>query len=267
MKRYDSEYDSSIEKEMEFIKFLGYHVDDCKLSGNWAILDENNKEIGSLTSDGEIYHTIIDSNKVHYDNEGELTGCYFKAFSYDIKGKGHVRHRLTKDCGSGTCRFLEYSDGKMSIAITATSHGSKHFDVSYSFKEKGWEMHTSVEYSYESGKYKYWDSLKSEILGIDDFLHIYTDPPTFDYDPTKSLPYTKSVNYEWETFEYDGTVEDFAKEHQKGIELVDKVRKIINEIMPHDGDVLDYMFSENIVNVCRFNIFFPNYQKESEKTR
>ena len=267
MEYYDIEYDSTLDKEMEFIEFLGYHIDDCKISGSWVILDENNKEIGSLNTDGRVYHTIIDSDKIHYDNKGVLNGCSFKGFSYEIKGKGKIRHRLTKESGSGTCRFIEYNSDELDIYITATSHGSKHLDVSCHIKKNDLITDTSMEYCYESGRYQYHDTCNSEKLSINESTFIYTDPPLFNYDPTKSLRINKSINGEWTTDIYNGSVEDFAKEHHKGIELVDRVRNIINEIIPHDGDILDYLFSEEVVDQCGFNMFFLNYEKESEKTR
>lgn len=269
MRDYNREYDSSIEKEFEFIEFVGYHVEECKTSGNWLIVDANDKEVGSLIVNGNIYHTIIDSDTIHYDNEGELTGWCYKTFSYEVKDKGMASHRLTKNSTAGTCRCLKVKNDKMTIYIEATASGSDMIEVSYRYEENGYEIHHNMEYSYKMGRYTYsifvFDKSVDRKLKTHYFL--YTNPPTFNYDPTKSLTTAECKDDDCTEFEFNGSVEELAINHQKGIELLNKVREIVNEFIPHKGDVIDDLFSKKVVDYCHLNIFFPNCKKEYQNTR
>ena len=264
------ECESTFEKEKELVEFFGYHLEDGKIRGSYSIEDANDKNVGYLIVENGKYHTYIDSDTIHYDCKGELTNWNCKGFEYELKGKGYVLQRLTKNDGPGICRVLNLH-GNSHISFYATNSGSGSFNLFYRKEENEYKMNTHIEYLYSSGIYKFYDSIESEQLGIDKTYLIYSDNgERFNYNPNKKVRMIEIINREYfnaHKFYLDKPLDEFVKTHQRGLEFVSKMRKIINESIPHNGDVLDDLFDEATINMFHLNPFFPNYEKGKEKNR
>jgi hypothetical protein len=257
---------STMEQETKFIEFLGYHLEDCKNYGSWSILDKNNKQIGYLVCSDKKYHTVIDSDNIKYDNEGELNDD-FKNFKYKVDGKYKVEQTIKKE--TYIFRSLRITCDNMIIHLTFSTSGCGHVELVYIINEKGYKMSQLLEYyrddsPYLSGCYHFSEWFKSENLGVDDERHYITD---YKYDMMRGhySYYSGKHLVENKPIDFDGKADELAKEHGKGIELFNKVREVVNNIIPHDGDVFDDMFGEDTINYYHLNVFFPNCVKEKKK--
>ncbi len=100
-------YDLSYEKRL--LDLLGYeYIEDTP--GKWKVLDDNKKNVGYIEAyidtdkedtpytkrDEYVYHMVIDSDTIHYDNKRELDE---QIYFFDIKKDGKIEYDVFMQLG------------------------------------------------------------------------------------------------------------------------------------------------------------------------
>lgn len=281
---------SNIVDEITFLDIIGYSY-ELDGQNSWKILDEKGKNVGyiKITEEFRTYdtrvirdfvrHMYIDSDIIHYDHstsEGD------ELYDFDIKGFGKVflslGDRFVRKYGVDTKLLIRREDGseewsfgyKGSYCYRCRAMCSVR--VGYKYKINGYDVYENAIYGNSRSNY---DNIYDYTLGYSkDGERIETGlvGTAFSYEPTKLSVTERKINEDGETetlsekyYEKDQSVEDFALEHGRVIELFNQLRYLTKEVLPFKRDIL-YEMMKNLIGLWGLEILFKEESIQLEKT-
>jgi hypothetical protein len=285
------EHDLTYEKRI--LDWLGYTIEEK--DNKWIVKDNNSKEVGYIEY-GPInydpkdcyivcygkkigYHMVIDSDTIKCNSARDID---HKLYYIVVKGVGDLWLRLgDKIDYPMTEQFNLFSDiyGNYSLEIDDCGYedgiinsGAHSVKFDYYYDINGYSVHEhshfrNKEYS-ENNAFKTYEfglSYKKENEeGKSDGKELFAFTEIDDPEQTLHIDERDYKTDEFTTRnEENKTIEEFAIEDGRGIELFKRLRKLTNEILPFNVDVF-YEILKDSIEEYKLEILFD---EEKEKTK
>ena len=275
-------------------------LDDNKKEVGYIEAKENNGDNSHNKIGNYIYHTVIDSDTIYYDHVTDDNFLYH----FTIKNLGYSYFRFDDNFWWGfpvlsirgiddnnNIEVIKYSSGigmeysyhvngyivRESIFFENKKTDDKDYQYSVHYYQEDKSYSDSVGFSISAGKSKYSDQISSLktifpkkpkfnkeqdiVVGKGKIkLFMQTIKRVFNNDSKKKTWFPMFESYPTKA----QTIEEFAVEHGRGLELFQQTHRLINEILPLKKDILYEIFKDKI-NECGLNILFDENEKQKIK--
>lgn len=261
----------TMEHELKFLGLLGYRMEELKgyNKTRWVILDENDKDVGSIQRKKIIrkhktkgpavfgYVMAIDSDKITYKDTRRLDGKSGNyGYKFDIKRENNTDH-VEMNCGESP-----------SITIWSKEHGYMQFHIGFdslfaNFKSKTenfnteevvafkWQKDDEMDTTYAK-KYTYQIGYCDKAIELKDsnrkgitVREICTKYNSHHQEHNQlELEERTWINGKLRTNtknSYDGTVKDAIKINEMGIDAISRFRYLLNSILPFKQEIMSTM--------------------------
>ena len=281
--------------ELRLLDLLGYHYEKSPDEDKLLIIDDHGKEVGYTewrnlglkdlgvkiccgSGEGKV-HTVIDSDTIKANFTRGKTDS--KVYYLDVKGVGTIVFRFGKHTfllDNSVLNICSDKYGHISINHRKGNEygiipGPNTFSLNYYYKYNGYEIREDMRYrnmDYSNRnlfkEYSYLlcygkeneDILKHkgyEVWGSTDAKSITINPTVRDIRTHEFKDYDTKAQ----------TVEEFAIEHGRGLELFDQIRDLLNVILPFKKELLYEIFKDKIDEFGYNILFYPEERKTKTK--
>lgn len=284
-----------ISYEQKFLDLFGYKIIGPDNSNRWVILDENEKEIGSIqfkkiykgnTNKHYVpiyaYCTEINTSKMKFKNTrrindkfGNLEDNNYEIYSFDIKRKEkgpiHVEiilNEIRKEIRiwGQEYGYMEFTLNKGDGLFLNFQSKTENFDIEevikYCQREEKSTYFYQINYCPNKSKDITHDGVTREIEGI------YS--PFFHEKGELEVRETTWKNNHCMDFReniVEGTVEEMARNHEMGIESLNHFRFLLGKLVPTKGDLISEILDDDIVEKTSTALFLKKNQNKELKLK